>query len=128
MPKINRAQLAFDTGQRLKDAGIALATPSTKLPSITASIGSCLISLNQLTDSLRTARNSYPNYPSLRAVLAEASDEIFAIAEKLEIIHEALKQACRDPSVSPEGWSTELISLGQKLRLVQFVPKQKETA
>ncbi len=126
MAKIHRAEVAFATGQRLKEIGAKLLRPNPPLEAATLALGACVISLNQLTDSLRTARNSYPNYPSLRKQLAIASDEIFTITEQVEVILAAVQQGTADNSVTVTGWGSELISLGQKLRLVQFVPSAKE--
>lgn len=132
--KINRAQVALSAGDTLKNLGERLLRFRTQsdshstLLNIEVGLGGARAQLRKLADSLRVARNSYATYPRVRAVYELRSDEVTELEQSLQTIHEAVLQTLEDPSVTCESWGMELISIGQKLRIMKFyaVTPEKE--
>lgn len=134
MSRIVRGQLALDTADRLKDAGAKLLrlheysgdALDGQVKNIDVTLAAALSHLDTIIRSCRSAKNSYPNYPALRAALGEAGDTVYEIADNV--------RECRSLLNSPEGpgsWkyiATNLITLAQQLRLVSFVPVDKSAA
>lgn len=130
MSRIVRGQLALDTADRLKETGAKLLrlheysgdALASQLKSIDVSIAAALQGFETIIRSCRSAKNSYPNYPALRAALGDAGDVVYELADNVK--------ECRSLLNSPEGPGSikyvgeNLIALAQRLRLVSFVPPE----
>jgi len=131
MPRIVRGQLALEIGERLRELGIkthALPNYSNEAFElqhrvIISALHGELHRFDTLVKSCRAAKNSYPNYPALRKVLAEAGEQCYNIKELVEVIILEMNDGVDD-------WTrlgNRLLDIGQQLRLVSFVPPEKES-
>jgi hypothetical protein len=130
-PRIVRGQLALDTGDRLRELGgrvLKLHEYSgealdQQLRTISTGLAAQLGQLETLVKSCRAGKNSYPNYPALRAAIGDAGDLVYEIQAEVGEVQSALNM---------EGdWTklgNDLLLLATRLRMVQFVPPESTKA
>lgn len=127
MARIVRAQVALEVGQSLRDLSGRVRKLSEftgeahtmQLISIRNSLHIQVSRLDSLIESCRQARNSYPNYPSLRRAITIAGDQAYEIKNQLELLQSSFVGA-------PEEAVT-LLRLGQELRLLSFVAPDRSS-
>jgi hypothetical protein len=129
MTRIVRAQVAQEVGQSLRDLGLRIQKLEANYTgealdrerdSIANTLGHQLSRLDQLVESCRQARNSYPNYPALRRAITEAGDVCYDIKMTLTGIRAAFG-VDNDSSIA-----IELLRLGQQLKTLAFVAPSRE--
>lgn len=134
MPRIVRAQLAQEIGERLQEAGKKVGALNQysgdalegQIMMINTILASQVNRLDTLVRSCRSGKNSYPNYPALRLAIGDAGDEVYEIQGNVK---ECLSLLNSSEGPNSHGYISEnLLILGQKLRLVSFVPPERKEA
>jgi hypothetical protein len=128
-PRIVRGQVALEVGDKLKDIGAKILrlheysgeALESQLGVINASIGSALNQIDVLLRSCRAAKNSYPNYPALRKVIADAADKVYEMQEKINELQASLNSDASFPHIG-----SEFMIVGQDLRTLPFVVEQRK--
>lgn len=129
MPRIVRGQVALEVGDRLRDLGRKLLNidqysgdaRESQLSSIAGALQGEIGRMDLIIRSCRGAKNSYPNYPALRKVIADAGDEVYDIQQETQALLDVLRSDTHEAGVS-------LLTLGQKVKLVSFVPPSREVS
>lgn len=135
-PRIVRGQLALDVGDRLKDLGAKVLLLHEysgealrgQLRSVETGIDAQLNHLETLVKSCRVAKNSYPNFPALRRAIALGGDECYEIQQEVLEAKYSLVAAAHGGAVQLPLIGRKLVELGQRLRMVHFVPPESKPA
>lgn len=131
MSRVIRAAVAQEVGQSLRELGIRLQrmkdnyvgeSLENERESIANVLSIQLSRLEQLIESCREARNSYPNYPSLRKAIADAGDVCYDLRMTLLGLRAALG-VDNDHSIA-----VELLKIGQQIKSLSFVAPSREKA
>jgi hypothetical protein len=129
--KVVRGQLALETGDRLQELGKHLLklhefngdALEVRRATIITALNSQAERLLTLLRSCRAAKNSYPNYPALRKVLTNAGEQVYELSERLSNTISEFSLGGADAVTTGH----DLLTLGQELKLIEFVLPTNET-